>query len=91
MSRTPHTKPSAPDVEAVQQVLAAGRAAGDHIGVPPAHDTPVGPGHAPGHRHPGPPPDVPSPRSAEPGHPHDQPWIPKGGLVGRSRRSQRRG
>jgi hypothetical protein len=25
-----------------------------------------------------------------PQHPHDQPWIPKSGLVGRSRRSPRR-
>lgn len=95
MSRRPR-RTSSPDVAEVQQVLAAGRAEAAHPDVTPSPETPspgtpLGPGHAPGHRHLGPPPDVPAPRTAEPGRPHDQPWVPKGGLVGRSRRSQRRG
>lgn len=91
MSRTPRRGTSSPDVQEIQQLLAAERAGGERHEDPTTHETPVGPGHAPGHRHLGPPPDAPAPHPADPGRPHDQPWVPKGGLVGRSRRSQRRG
>lgn len=50
------------------------------------------PAHAPGKRGKGPPPaTVSSPRAAPPTRTHDQPWVPSSGLVGRSRRSARRG
>ena len=53
---------------------------------------PTSAAHAEGHRHLGPAPEVPCPRHRTAGKPvHDQPWIPKSGLVGRSRRSARRG
>ena len=59
---------------------------------PPPKRVPTGPGHAPGHRHLGPPPDVPEPRGARDRKPqHDQPWVPTGGLVDKQRRSERRG
>lgn len=58
----------------------------------PPKRTPTGPGHAPGHRHLGPPPDVPEPREARDLRPqHDQPWVPTGGLTDKQRRSERRG
>lgn len=48
------------------------------------------PGRAPGHRHAGPPPEPRSWDDRMRGKPsHDQPWIPKSGLVGRIRRSPR--
>lgn len=52
----------------------------------------AGAGHAQGHRHLGPPPAQPEPSPS--GHikrSHDQPWVPTSGLVGRFRRSARRG
>lgn len=51
-----------------------------------------GAGHASGHRRVGPPPTMAGPPAMERAKPaHDQPWIPKSGLIGRSRRSARRG
>lgn len=52
------------------------------------------PAHAPGKRHKGPPPEdaLPPRRVAKGAKPvHHQPWIPTNGLVGRKRRSPRRG
>jgi hypothetical protein len=49
-----------------------------------------GPGHAPGHAHTGPPPPVPVPREHDRPGPHDQPWVPTGGLTDGRRRSERR-
>lgn len=50
-----------------------------------------GPGHAPGHRHLGPPPEVPEPPELiDRARPHNQPWVPTGGLIDRLRRSERR-
>lgn len=50
-----------------------------------------GPGHARGHGHTGPPPEVPVPREHDRPGPHDQPWVPTGGLIDKQRRSERRG
>jgi hypothetical protein len=59
--------------------------------VVPHVDLTAGEGHAPGHRHRGPPPKVQMPHAAQTKKPHDQPWVPTGGLVDRLRRSERRG
>lgn len=51
-----------------------------------------GPGHAPGHRHLGPPPRLPFPkRSAPRGHEHHPAWLATGGRVDRLRRNERHG
>lgn len=48
--------------------------------------------HAEGHRHLGPPPGEPQPAVIETSKvPANQPWVPRSGLVGRIRRSPRRG
>jgi len=50
------------------------------------------PAHAPGKAHRGAPPAAKQRAEANPAAPaHDQPWVPTSGLVGRSRRSARRG
>jgi hypothetical protein len=65
-----------------------------HVDLPtadvPSADLNAGPGHAPGHKHTGPPPEVPMPRGHDLPQPHDQPWVPTGGLVDKQRRSERR-
>ena len=49
-------------------------------------------GHAPGHRHLGPPPEVPRPRGTVPAQPaRHQAWQGQGGRVGRLRRNERHG
>ena len=60
---------------------------------PPEHaDAPVDPAHAPGKRHRGPPAQqAPEHRDPPEKRSHDQPWVPTSGLVGRPRRSARRG
>ena len=60
--------------------------------VGPGIDPTPGPGHAPGHRHLGPPPDVPPPHPARnvPGQHHPS-WIDTGGRVDRQRRNERHG
>jgi hypothetical protein len=60
--------------------------------MPGAPETTGDPAHAPGKRHIGPAPTgagAPSSGPAKRGH--DQPWVPTSGLVGRTRRSARRG
>lgn len=55
-------------------------------------DPTPGPGHAPGHRHLGPPPEVPRP--APPGRAraqHHPAWLDTGGRVDRQRRNERHG
>ena len=54
-------------------------------------DLTPGPGHAPGHRHLGPPPEVPMPRSAGPAPQHHPHWLGTGGRVDRQRRNERHG
>lgn len=50
------------------------------------------PGHAPGHRHLGPPPDVPPPHGArDVPRQHHPSWIDTGGRVDRLRRNERHG
>ena len=50
------------------------------------------PGHAPGHRHLGPPPEVPAPHTSVPSqHQHHQAWLGTGGRVDRLRRNERHG
>ena len=44
-------------------------------------------GHARGHRHLPPPPREAAPKGVTPKRGHDQPWVPKSSLAGRSRRS----
>lgn len=60
---------------------------------PHVHDEPLpGPGHAPGHRHLGPPPEMPEPHTPSPNaHLAHQPWIPSHGRTDRLRRSERKG
>lgn len=49
-------------------------------------------GHAPGHRHLGPPPEMPGPRDAAPAHQlRHQAWQDSGGRVDRQRRNERHG
>lgn len=64
------------------------------------HDAPRGigvdpvpnPGHAPGHRHLGPPPDLPGSHMSGPfSHQHHQAWLGTGGRVDRLRRNERHG
>ena len=55
-------------------------------------DPTPGPGHAPGHRHLGPPPPAPRPpRDAHVPPQHHPAWLGTGGRVDRQRRSERRG
>lgn len=49
-------------------------------------------GHAPGHRHLGPPPEVPGPRGPVPAQPRrHQAWMGTSGRVDRARRNERHG
>jgi hypothetical protein len=50
-----------------------------------------GVGHAPGHRHLGPPPEVPIPHTSGPPPQHHPAWMRTGGRVDRLRRSERHG
>jgi hypothetical protein len=56
-------------------------------------DPTPGPGHAPGHRHLGPPPDVPPPHVAKDAAPHQHhpSYLDTGGRVDRQRRNERHG
>lgn len=49
------------------------------------------PAHAPGKRRLGPTADAPTPRQVRIERTRHQPWVPTSGLVGRKRRSARRG
>lgn len=54
-------------------------------------DPTPGPGHAPGHRHLGPPPEILPPHAAGPVPQRHPAWIRPGGRVDRLRRSERHG
>lgn len=73
-----------------------------HLGAPqsdrrqrvvgPGVDPTPGPGHAPGHRHLGPPPEVAPPHAArDVPTQHHPSWIDTGGRIDRQRRNERHG
>lgn len=86
-----------PPVERIRRWLHGGpespvshvKAAPQPPGIPPAPD----PGHAPGHRHLGPPPEVPPPHTTPlvPRQQHHPAWLGGRGRVDRLRRNERHG
>jgi len=86
-----------PPIERIRRWLHGGAEhPSDHpeAGLPqgPGVDTVPNPGHAPGHRHLGPPPDLPEPHTTVPlPRQHHPAWLGTGGRVDRLRRNERHG